>query len=158
MFRNRIFAGDTVMSIWFGMENGLVNPDSSPHELAPVDQQLLHWPKWGQHVETKGKSGEPVDMAEAKELMELYYAWRQATQRADRQRIWKRMLEIHADNVFTIGIVSGVPQPVVVHKRLRNVPAEAIYSWDPGAHFGLYRPDQFYFDGPPPRQTAQQIQ
>lgn len=158
VFRNRIFAGDTVMSIWFGMENGLVNPDSSPHELAPVDQQLLHWPKWGQHVETKGKSGEPVDMAEAKELMELYYAWRQAIQRADRQRIWKRMLEIHADNVFTIGIVSGVPQPIVVHKRLKNVPAEAIYSWDPGAHFGLYRPDQFYFDGPPPRQTAQQTQ
>jgi peptide/nickel transport system substrate-binding protein len=155
VFRNRIFAGDTVMSIWAGLENGLVNPDLSPHELAPVDQQILQWPKWGQHVETKGKAGEPVDMPEAKELLDLYYAWRQTTQRGERERIWKRMLAIHADNVFNIGIVSGVPQPIVVHKRLRNVPAEAIYSWDPGAHFGLYRPDQFYYDGPPPRQTAQ---
>jgi peptide/nickel transport system substrate-binding protein len=94
-------------------------------------------------------------MPEAKELLDLYYAWRQTTQRGERERIWKRMLAIHADNVFNIGIVSGVPQPIVVHKRLRNVPAEAIYSWDPGAHFGLYRPDQFYYDGPPPRQTAQ---
>jgi peptide/nickel transport system substrate-binding protein len=41
--------------------------------------------------------------------------------------------------------VSGVPQPVVVSKRLRNVPKESIYSWDPGAHFGVYRPDCFWF-------------
>ena len=55
------------------------------------------------------------------------------------------MLQINADQVFTIGTVSGVPQPVVVSKRLRNVPKESIYSWDPGAHFGVYRPDCFWF-------------
>ena len=56
------------------------------------------------------------------------------------------MLEIRADNVFTIGIVSGVPQPVVVDDRLRNVPEKGIYNWDPGAHFGIYRPDTFWFE------------
>ena len=25
------------------------------------------------------------------------------------------------------------------------MPDEGIYSWDPGAHFGIYRPDTFWF-------------
>ena len=43
------------------------------------------------------------------------------------------------------GIIAGVLQPVVVNNRLRNVPAEAVYNWDPGAFFGIYHPDQFWF-------------
>jgi peptide/nickel transport system substrate-binding protein len=38
-----------------------------------------------------------------------------------------------------------VLQPVVVSNRLRNVPEEGIYNWDPGAHFGMYSPDTFWF-------------
>ena len=30
--------------------------------------------------------------------------------------------------------------------RVRNVPQEAIYNWDPGAEFGIYRPDTFWFE------------
>ena len=56
------------------------------------------------------------------------------------------MLAIHADQVFSIGIVSGVMQPIVVRDGLRNVPKEGIYNWDPGAHFGIYRPDTFWFE------------
>ena len=47
-----------------------------------------------------------------------------------------------------IGIVAGVPQAVVVNHTLRNDPAKGIYSWDPGAHFGIYRPDTFWFKKP----------
>ena len=55
------------------------------------------------------------------------------------------MLDIHADQVFSIGVVAAVPQPVVVNKKLRNVPQEGVYNWSPGAHFGIYRPDTFWF-------------
>ena len=34
----------------------------------------------------------------------------------------------------------------MVNTRLRNVPAEGMYNWDPGAHFGMYKPDGFWFD------------
>ena len=47
-------------------------------------------------------------------------------------------------SVTTIGIISGVPQPVVVNDRLKNVPETGIYNWDPGAFFGMYRPDSFW--------------
>ena len=73
-FRNRVFAGETVMSVWSGIENGLATPDSSPDELAPTSQTQLQWPKFGQYLETGGKSGEAVDIAEVKELARLYDA------------------------------------------------------------------------------------
>ena len=78
--------------------------------------------------------------------MELSSAWEDATTEDERSQIWKDMLAIHADQVYTIGTVSGVLQPVVVSNRLRNVPVEGIYNWNPGAFFGVYRPDTFWLD------------
>ena len=49
-------------------------------------------------------------------------------------------------DVFAIGVLSEAPQPVVVNHRLRNVPEAATWAWEPGAHFGIYRPDEFWFD------------
>ncbi len=55
------------------------------------------------------------------------------------------MLAIHAREVFTIGLIAGVLQPVVVSNRLKNVPAQGMYAWNPGAYFGIYKPDTFWF-------------
>ena len=55
------------------------------------------------------------------------------------------MLRIHAEQVYAIGLISEAPQPVVVNKRLRNVPETGIWAFDPGAHFGVHRVDEFYF-------------
>jgi peptide/nickel transport system substrate-binding protein len=145
-FRNRVFAGQTVMSVWFGLENALPGPRTSPEELTPTSQQQLQWPKWGQHLETRGRSGEAIDEPVALELMRLADEWRLAADDAARARAWARILEIHAEQFFTIGIVAGVPQPVVVAGKMRNVPRDGIYNWDPGSFFGIYRPDGFWFD------------
>ena len=75
---------------------------------------------------------------------------------AERERIWRRMLAIHAEQQFTIGTVTGNVQPVVVHEGLRNVPVKGLYNWDPGAYFGIYRPDTFYFDEKRVRREADQ--
>ena len=144
VLRNRIFAGETVMTMWFGYENGVPTADMSPGEFAPVSQHGYHWPKWGQHFETSGMSGEAVDLPEAQELMALYDAWTAATSREERRAAWDRMLQIHAEQVYTIGLVAQIPQPIVVSQNLRNVPVEAMFNWNPGAQFGIYRPDSFW--------------
>jgi len=144
-WRNRIYSGETVMSVWGGIENGLATPDTSPDELAPMSQTQLQWPKFGQYFETGGKSGEPVDMPEVKELQRLYEVWMSATSRREREQAWHAMLALHAEQQFTIGVVSGVPQPVVARDTLMNVPERGFYNWDPGAFFGIYRPDTFWF-------------
>ena len=144
-WRNRIYSGETVMSVWGGIENGLATPDTSPDELAPMSQTQLQWPKFGQYFETGGKSGEPVDIPEVKELQRLYEVWMSATSRREREQAWHAMLALHAEQQFTIGVVSGVPQPVVARDTLMNVPERGFYNWDPGAFFGIYRPDTFWF-------------
>ncbi|MGE0119349.1 MAG: ABC transporter substrate-binding protein [Dongiaceae bacterium] len=144
--RNRVFSGEAAMSVWTGLENGLPTADMLPWELAPTTQQQLQWPMWGQYVETKGEAGEQVDLPEAQKLDELLKQWSQASDTAGREAIWREMLGIFTDQVYTIGTVSGVPQPVVVSNQLHNVPEQGIYSWDPGAHFGIYKPDCFWID------------
>ncbi len=146
VFRNRIFAGQTQMAVWTGWENGVPTASFQPKELAVTSQHQYQWPQWGQFYETKGKSGEPVDLPAALELNALYTEWLATNDLEQREEIWHKMLAIHADQVFSIGIVSGVMQPIVVRDGLRNVPKEGIYNWNPGAHFGIYRPDTFWFD------------
>ncbi len=144
VFRTRVFSGEIAMSVWFGMDNALFTPDSVPSELAPVDQNWLQYPKWGQYVQTAGDAGEPPDMDFGVRLMELYDGWRTSIDPDEKAAIITEMLDIQADQVTSIGILQGVLQPVVVSNRLHNVPVDGIYSWDPGAHFGLYRPDTFW--------------
>jgi peptide/nickel transport system substrate-binding protein len=145
-FRNRIFAGETMMSVWTGFENGIATADMSPEMLAPTSQQQLQWPKFGQYFETGGSVGVAPDIAEAVELIKLYLQWRDTASQEERKRIWQRMLAIHADQQFSIGVVCGVPQPVIARAKLRNVPEKGLYNWDPGAFFGIYRPDTFWFE------------
>ena len=147
VFRNRVFAGEAQMAVWTGLENGLPTADMSPIELAPTSQQQLQWPMWGQWRETRGQAGEVPDMPAATELLELSDAWLTAQSDEERAEIWRKMLQIHADRVFTIGVVSGVQQPIVIKRDLRNVPEKGVWNWEPGAQFGIYKPDTFWFEG-----------
>ncbi len=144
VLRRRIFAGDTLISMWSGLENGFATPSQSPEELAPTRQIQLEWSRWGQYRETGGKVGEKIDMPLPKKLYRLNDAWETATSLDERRKIWNQMLQIFTNQVYTIGTVAGVQQPVVVVDRLHNVPIEGIYNWDPGAHFGIYQPDRFW--------------
>ena len=146
ILRNRVYTGVTMASVWFGWDNGIPTAATPPSYLAPKHQEFLAWPKWGQYYQTHGGSGEPPDMHYAQRLMELSEEWEDATTDEARSAIWREMLKIHADQVFAIGILSEAPQPVVVRNNLRNVPVSGTWAWDPGAHFGLYRPDEFWFD------------
>lgn len=153
VFRNRIFAGETLMSIWSGHENGIPNAETIPDEFAPTSQLQLQWPKWGQHFQTRGRAGSAPDDPAAQELLKLNKAWVYAPTTEARRAIWQRMLEINAEQVYTIGLVAGVPQPVVVNRDLRNVPEDGVYNWDPGAQFGVYMPDTFWFADAARRET-----
>ena len=146
ILRNRVYTGVTMASVWFGWDNGIPTASTPPDYLAPKQQEFLAWPKWGQYYQTHGGSGEPPDLYPAQRLMELSHDWETATTEEARAAIWREMLKIHADQVFGIGILSEAPQPVVVANNLRNVPTTGTWAWDPGAHFGLHRPDEFWFD------------
>lgn len=146
ILRNRVFSGITMAAVWFGWDNGLPQPYTPPSYLAPTNQVFFAWPKWGQYYQTNGQAGEAPNLPAARELMDLSAKWDQTQDTEERSKIWQRMLAIHAEHQFGIGILAEAPQPVVVSNRLRNVPEFAKWAWEPGAHFGVHRIDEFYFE------------
>ncbi|WGD29779.1 ABC transporter substrate-binding protein [Ancylobacter sp. WKF20] len=146
LLRRGVIAGNVMMAVWPGMDNAIPGPDMSPDALAPTNSMQFQWPLWGQYVDSSGREGEKPALPAAQELIDLAKKWRQSITSAERAAIWTRMLEINADEVFTIGIVNRISQPVIVSDKLRNVPDVGIYSFEPGAYFGMYMPDTFWFD------------
>jgi peptide/nickel transport system substrate-binding protein len=150
VMRNRIFSGDSMMAIAAGIDNGFPSADMAPKEFTPTTQQQYMWPKWGQYIETSGRDGQDVDLPEAKQLEGLLNQWRNASTTAARADIWAQILAIWSDQVYTIGTVAGIPQPVVVSRNLENVPVKGMWAWEPGAFFGIYKPDTFWLKKPGP--------
>jgi peptide/nickel transport system substrate-binding protein len=104
----------------------------------------LQWPKWGLFIESHGKQGEPCDMDEGKKLLELLHTWESSTDDAACRKAWDEILAMNAEQVFSIGTVNAVRQPLTVGKKLRNVPEKGYWAWDPGGYIGLYKPDTFW--------------
>ena len=144
VLRKRVTAGLTVMSVFFGIDNGIATARTEPSEFAPVKDDHLGWSKWGAYNASNGKAGAKPDLPVGRQLMEHYTDWVKAEDEGGKAAAWSRILELHADEVLVIGTVNAVPQPVIVSQKLRNVPKSAIYSWEPGAHLGLFKPDTFW--------------
>jgi len=145
IMRSRVYAGSALMSMFFGIDNGVPSASLPPKDFAPTAQgDQLQWPKWGQYYETNGEAGEPPDLPEAKRLMDLYKEWTTASE-ARETEIWQEMLKIYSSQCYTIGLVSGVLQPIAMRKTMKNMPEEAIFNWEPHGQFGIYLPDTFWY-------------
>ncbi len=144
IFRSRALAGQIMLSIWSGIDNGIPTADMSPDALAPTAEDNLQWPLWGVHYVSNGEEGQAPDTPESKELVRLLGEWRRTVTEEERAEIWHRMLAIFTDNVFSIGIVNQTLQPIVRAAALRNVPEEGLYGFDPTSYLGIYNPDTFW--------------
>ena len=120
VLRNRIYAGQTMMAIAKGVDNGIPTADMAPTEFVPIDQNQYQWPKWGQFYQTGGTAGEEPDMPQPKELMDLMTEWRTAKDTAGPRRCLAPHPRHPCRQVFTIGLINGTLQPVVV----RSTPAQ----------------------------------
>jgi len=144
-FRLRTFSGEAMMSAYAGVTTVVPTPDTSPNEFAPTMLGGLQWPRWGMYVESKHKQGEPCDMKEASQLLDLLADWEHSGSADARRKVWEKMLAVNMEEVFSIGTVTGIKQPIVVRPNVRNVPKEGYYAWDPGGYIGLYKPDSFWW-------------
>ncbi len=145
VLRNRLFAGEALMTIWNGWDNGVPTADMPPGTFAPTSQyDQPMWPKWGQFHETRGKAGEAPALPEAVELLKLYNDWGGSETTAQRDAVWRRMLRIFAGQCYTVGLIGNVMQPLAIRSNLQNVPPEAVYNWDPHGQLGIYKPASWW--------------
>jgi peptide/nickel transport system substrate-binding protein len=98
----------------------------------------------GPVLESNGRQGERCDLEAACKLLDYLRAWESTTDPAVRRKAWQAILSANADQVFSIGTVNGIRQPIVVSLKLRNVPKEGYCAWEPGGYIGLYQPDTFW--------------
>ncbi|WP_324763799.1 ABC transporter substrate-binding protein (plasmid) [Sinorhizobium meliloti] len=145
-FRSRAVGGEIIMSMWFGLDNGVPTADMSPSQLAPTTDDQLQWPVWGLNYMSHGEMGEAPDLPAVVELLDLLKRWRHSADDAERADIWRQMLSIYTDQVFSIGLVNSSLQPILVTKKLRNFPDEGLYGFDPTSYLGAYKPDTFWLE------------
>ena len=145
IFRQRISSGDTVMSMDRGMDNAVPTAEYEPYALAPTQDSQYQWPGFGLFVQSSGHEGQKIDVPEVQRLLDLWREWRQADKVSAQRAVWQEMLQLNADQVFAIGIVNGTRQPVVVSRRMRNVPQTGLWAFQPSSYFGLYMPDTFFY-------------
>ncbi len=146
VFRKRAIGGEIMMAVWFGLDNGVPTAEISPEALAPSADDQYQWPVWGLHYQSAMTKGEPPDMPIVMELVDLLKQWRHATNVGRKTEIWHKMLQIHADQVFTIGTLNSALQPIVSAANLRNLPEKGLYGYYPMSYLGVYMPDTFWYD------------
>ncbi|MBB3319052.1 MULTISPECIES: ABC transporter substrate-binding protein [unclassified Rhizobium] len=145
VFRSRAMSGTIMMSIWYGIENGVATADMSPGQLAPTMDDQLQWPLWGMHYLSAGQEGSPPDLPEVQQLVDLLKHWGDTMRFEEREVIWHQMLSLYTQQVFSIGLINSTLQPILSSAKLQNVPTEALYGFDPTSYLGLYMPDSFWF-------------
>ena len=142
--RRRDVSGDAIMTAFEGIAATAPTVDTSPKELTPAMKGGLQWPRWGMFVESNGTQGEKCDMEQACKLLDELKEWEATTDPTARRRAWDEVLQTSADQVFSIGTVNGIRQPIVAKLNVRNVPKDGYYAWEPGGYIGLYQPDTFW--------------
>ena len=102
------WAGEIMMSIWSGIDNGVATADMNPGQLAPTTDDQLQWPLWGialpvarQAGRGAGPAGSGRAARAARDAGGDPPTWRSAPQ------IWHQMLALYTDQVFSIGIVNA---------------------------------------------------
>lgn len=116
-------------------------PAIDPRQLVPINPTSFFAPGYGRWFYKGGLAGnpqardrdcvEPPAGSDIRRAMELAAAAYTAPDQAHRQKLFHEILELNADNTWTISIATTPPQPVVVKDGFRNVPRKAIIGWFP---------------------------
>ncbi|MGQ9630497.1 MAG: hypothetical protein ACUVXI_09315 [bacterium] len=110
---------------------------------SPVDSGHLGGQLYSLWYQSGGKSGEepPPDI---KRTIELYEQIQMTVNEDERKRLMREVLELNAENIWTIGITSPAPLPWVVKNNFRNVPDHDFATW-PYPNPGPIHPEQMFF-------------
>ena len=128
------------LSCWGGDEIGTVLLGSRPKWLvAPYTDESTLAPLWGKWYESNGKDGE----APPEHVQKLYDAQKMWLQTGDLQYI-TILLADNAENLWTVGTLVDIPNPVVANKKLQGLPAVKPDGWDTNGPYHIY-PEAWYF-------------
>ena len=137
----RAGANEVMVATW-GLDRGLV-PMVDPIYQFPFDERSWMAPAFGIWYKSGGAAGlEPTD--EFKAAMALYDQYKAETDAARQLELGKELVRMSTTNLWAIGLVGMVPNPVVVRNNFQNVAPNHTADWiimTPGT----LDPAHFYF-------------
>ncbi|NMB46255.1 MAG: ABC transporter substrate-binding protein [Firmicutes bacterium] len=104
--------------------NRMVVPFNDP-------RRLILCPYWQSRYAEYYESGGASGWKPEGDIAKIHELWDRMQAEPDPQRrheLGMAIIDLHADNIWMIGIVGLVPQPVIVKNNLRNVPEKAVYD------------------------------
>ncbi len=123
---------------------GGMNPTLDPRALVAIhtldSRQSIPWVRW---YASGGKTGEEPS-GSMKERMHLWDQWKQASDSATADKLFRNILDLAADGFEVVGTVQAVTTFGVRSKKLMNVPDKIPFSWD-YATPGPTQLQQYYF-------------
>ena len=140
----RLDANETAITAWHLGRTTLLGrgtPDQFAFERCGANNWGRQWCFW---FVSGGDSGmEPP--AEIKALNERWQAFKQAaTGTPDAARLGKAYFAFFADELPMIPTIGLAPHPVIIHNRLKNVPADNIFWGSDTNFYAPYKPEQWY--------------
>jgi peptide/nickel transport system substrate-binding protein len=141
VFWPRAGANEAMVTTWT-TDRGLL-PMVDPIYQFPFDERSWMAPAYGIWYKTGGADGlEPTD--EFKAAMALYDEYKLTTDAARQNEIGKELVRMATENLWTLGTIGLVPNPVVVKNNFMNVSESHTADWiimTPGT----MNPEHFYF-------------
>jgi len=126
VFWDRAGANEVMVATWT-TDRGLV-PMVDPIYQFPFDERSWMGPAFGMWYKSGGTQGEEPP-AHIKAAMDLYDEYRRTTDPARQLEIGKEIVKMATEQLWAIGTVGLVPNPVVVKNNFMNVGAEHTADW-----------------------------
>ncbi len=148
VFRSRAMSGTIMMSIWFGIENGVPTADMTPSQLAPTLDDQLQWPIWGMYYLSAGQEGSrarPARGRRAGRPAQPVGLDRRLPRSAKRSgtRCCRSTPSRSSRSASSTARCSRSCDSA----KMQNVPERALYGFDPTSYLGVYMPDTFWLQG-----------
>lgn len=139
-------AGTMQMSVWHADRSTDLLFAAQPMWYVPIhlNWEGSQWNDWVRWYQSNGKVGAapPPKIAQ---LHDWWEAMRRANDPTVRIRLGKNILRSTADNLWSIGTVGLAPHPIVINKRLKNVPETGLWGWD-NRWTMPYHPASWFFE------------
>ncbi len=137
LFYTRKDSGDFDFKVWSSESDMFALLE--PRYFLPHNTEAFYAVRWGRWYSNNGFYDptvvERLKNAEAPpadhpiyQAFSLYEQALATTDEARKIELFSKVLDIAAENLWTIGIAEAPPQPVVVKQDFRNVPANAVFS------------------------------
>ena len=147
LITSRGLANEVEFGIWYADKSSDILFPNKPFWFVPYEMgwERTMFNEWARWYTTGGKEGQvPPDA-----IMSVIKIWETALSTTDEKegiRLGRELLKSQAENLWTIGTVGHLFEPVIVGDNLRNFPTEGYTGFDylTSSH---YRVEQVYFEG-----------